>query len=220
MSLRALMIGIAVAGAAALGASPAQAAPATCPGTFQVLHNDTIGFAAVPAGSYQITTLDASALSCASASKAFTRFLQDFDGKLPSPWRLKALTGTFVRGNGPASFEVAPVSTPAPTPTPSGGGGTHPEGNRCGGTFRVLHDDRIGRLKLPAGRYRITLGPSQPVSCKASSRALARFLARPDGSLPRGWSLNTGTGTFSRNGAVAFRIKPTVAAGSATLGGR
>ena len=141
----------------------------------------------MPAGSYQITTLDPSALSCASASKAFTRFLQDFDGKLPSPWRLNALSGTFTRGSGPAAFEVALDATPTPPPSGggnSGGGGTYPEGNRCGGTFRVLHNDRIGRLKLPAGRYRITLGPSRPVSCKASSRALARFLARPDGSLP------------------------------------
>ena len=223
MGLSALILGVAVMGATALAASPAQAAPTACPGTFQVLHNDTIGFASVPAGNYQITTLDPSALSCASAGKAFTRFLQDFDGKLPAPWRLNALSGTFTRGSGPAAFEVALDATPTPPPSGggnSGGGGTYPEGNRCGGTFRVLHNDRVGRLKLPAGRYRITLGPSRPVSCKASSRAFARFLARPDGSLPSGWSLNAGTGTFSRNGAVAFRIKPTVAAVSATLGGR
>ena len=213
MRLRALIAGLAAIGAAALAAAPAQAATTACPGTFQVLHDDTIGIVAVPAGSYQVTTLNASALSCASATKAFTRFLQDFDGKLPSPWRLNALTGTFVRGSGPAAFEVAPVATPAPPPSGGGGnsgsgGATYPEGDRCGGTFRVLHDDRIGRLKLPAGRYRVTLGPSEPVSCKASSRALARFLARPDGSLPRGWRLNSGTGTFSRTGIVAFRIKP------------
>lgn len=215
MRLRALLAGVIAIGSIALAAGPAQAAPAqavptACPGTFQVLHNDTIGFVAVPAGAYQLTTLNASALSCASAARLFTRFLQDFDGKLPSPWQLNA-TGTFTRGNGPAAFEIALDTTPTPPPSGggnSGGGAVYPAGDRCNGTFRVLHNDRIGRLKLPAGRYRITLGPSEPVSCKASSSALARFLARPDGKLPRGWRLNSGTGTFSRNGAVAFRLKP------------
>ena len=210
MRLRVLLAAVAATGAAALAAAPAQAqaqaAPLACPGTFSVLHDDSIGFVAVPKGSYQITTLDASALSCASATAAFARFLQDFDGKLPSPWQLNALTGTFVRGSGPAAFEVAPVATPV-TP-PSGGSTTHPTGDRCPGTFRVLHDDRIGRLRLPAGRYRITLGPSEPIGCAASSRALTRFLARPAGRLPRGWRLNSASGTFSRNGVVAFRVKP------------
>jgi hypothetical protein len=206
MRLRALLAAVAVTGSAALAAAPAQAAPLACPGTFSVLHDDTIGFVAVPKGSYQLTTLDPAALSCASATTAFARFLQDYDGRLPAPWQLNALTGTFVRGSGPAAFEVAPVATP--TPTPSGGGTVHPTGDRCPGTFRVLHDDRIGRLRLPAGRYRVTLGPSAPLGCAASSRALARFLARPAGPLPRGWRLAPASGTFSRNGVVAFRVKP------------
>jgi len=214
MRLRALLASVAAIGAVTLAAAPAQAAPLTCPGTFSVLHNDTIGFVAVPKGSYQLTTLDSTALSCAAATTAFARFLQDFDGRLPSPWQMNALTGTFVRGNGPAAFEVAPAATPVPPPTPSGGGSTvHPTGDRCPGTFRVLHNDRIGRLRLPAGRYRITLGPSEPVGCAASSRALTRFLARPAGRLPSGWRLSPATGTFSRNGVVAFRIKPAGRAG-------
>ena len=211
MRLRALLASVAAIGAVALAAAPAQAAPLACPGTFSVLHDDTIGFVAVPEGSYQLTTLDSSALSCAAATAAFARFLQDFDGRLPSPWQLNALTGMFVRGSGPAAFEVAPVATPV-TP-PAGGSTTHPTGDRCAGTFRVLHDDRVGRLRLPAGRYRVTLGPSEPIGCAASSRALARFLARPAGPLPRGWRLAPASGTFSRNGVVAFRIKPAGGAG-------
>jgi hypothetical protein len=211
MRLRAVLAAVAAIGATALAAAPAQAAPLACAGTFSVLHDDTIGFVAVPAGSYQLTTLDPSALSCASATAAFARFLQDFDGRLPSPWQLNALTGTFVRGNGPAAFEVAPVTTPV-TP-PAGGSTTYPTGNRCPGTFRVLHDDRVGRLRMPAGRYLITLGPSKPIGCAATSRALARFLADPAGRLPRAWRLAPATGTFSRNGVVAFRIKPAGRAG-------
>jgi hypothetical protein len=211
MRLRALLASLAAIGAVALAAAPAQAAPLTCPGTFSVLHDDTIGFVAVPKGSYQLTTLDPAALSCASATAAFARFLQDFDGRLPSPWQLNALTGTFVRGNGPAAFEVAPAARPVGPP--AGGSTTHPTGDRCPGTFRVLHNDRIGRLRLPAGRYRITLGPSEPIGCAASSRALTRFLARPAGRLPQGWRLAPATATFSRNGVVAFRMKPAGRAG-------
>jgi hypothetical protein len=211
MRLRALLASVAAIGTVALAAAPAQAAPLACPGTFSVLHDDTIGFVTVPKGSYQLTTLDSSALSCASATAAFARFLQDFDGRLPSPWQLNALTGTFVRGNGPAAFEVAPVATPV-TP-PAGGSSVHPTGDRCAGTFRVLHDDRIGRLRLSAGRYRITLGQSERLGCAASSRALARFLADPAGRLPRAWRLAPATGTFSRSGVVAFRIKPAGRAG-------
>ena len=58
----------------------------TCPGTFQVLHNDRIGTFAVPKGNYAITLLAARRLSCAKASSYFARFLQDFDGVLPRPW--------------------------------------------------------------------------------------------------------------------------------------
>ena len=207
MRPRALLAAVMTIGTAALAAAPAQAAPAqvappACPGTFTVLHDDRIGSVAFPAGSYALTVFDPATLSCGSAATAFRRFLEDFDGKLPSPWRLTA-PATFT-GPAGAGFTVAPVVTPS-----GGGGGTHPAaGLTCPGTFRVLHDDRIGRLRLPAGRYRVTLGAAAPVSCPGSSRALARFLARPSGRLPRGWRLAPATGTFSRNGVVAFRIKP------------
>ena len=55
-------------------------------------------------------------------------------------------------------------------PHPSGGGsGTHPTGNRCPGTFRVLNNDSIGKLRLRKGPYRITLvGRGSPASAPRS----------------------------------------------------
>lgn len=191
MRLRVLLVAVAATGAAALAAAPAQAqaqaAPLACPGTFSVLHNNTIGFVAVPKGSYQITTLDASALSCASATAAFARFLQDFDGKLPSSWQLNALTGTFVRGSGPAAFEVAPVATPV-TP-PSGGSTTHPTGDRWPGTFRVLHDDRIGRLGCrPAATGSRSARRSRSAARRAAVRSRASSPVRRAGCRADGGS--------------------------------
>ena len=68
----------------------------------------------------------------------------------------------------------------------------------------MLHDDRIGRLQVPAGRYVITQGASRRPSCSLSSRYLARFLRA--GELSPGWRLDLATGTFSSSGG-SFRIK-------------
>ena len=58
--------------AMALSAGSAPAAPA-CP-SFRVLHNDRIGAAVFPAGTYTITN-EASGLTCKSSAELFARFL-------------------------------------------------------------------------------------------------------------------------------------------------
>src|ERR1700740_3223068 len=80
------LVGLVFAAAAlALFARPADAAtPTTCPG-FKVLHNDRIGAASFPAGSYTVTIQDSS-LNCKSSAALFARFLEDWDGNLPKPW--------------------------------------------------------------------------------------------------------------------------------------
>jgi hypothetical protein len=181
--------------------------PATgllCPGTFQVLHSDRIGSFAVPKGPYTLTLLSSGTISCKSAANSFARFLSDYDGVLPAPWILDRQTGTFLRGNARVGFRVerAVGSTP-----PSGGGTVYPAGRRCPGTFRVEHNDRIGNLRLAAGRYVMTLGTTRRPSCATSARLLARFLDAPSGRLPSPWKLNTGTATFSAPGQ-SFSIKP------------
>ena len=193
--------------AGALSAVPASAAqvptaPATCPATFQVLHDDHIGQLAVPKGTY---TLAPQGLTCARAANRLAAFLQDFDGRLPTPWTLDTTTATFQRGTTGAGFSIART---APQPTPTPGGGTAPAGGQCPGSFQVEHDDRIGALRLPAGPYRMTIAASGRPTCAKGARLLARFLDRPDGKLPRAWTLNATTGSFAKANGAGFRIKP------------
>ena len=80
-----------------------------CPSTFRVLNNDRIGAMQLPRGPYIVTVLRGANLSCQGASRLFAQFLQDFDGELPSPWRLNVQTGTFTRGRSSTGFRVKPA---------------------------------------------------------------------------------------------------------------
>jgi hypothetical protein len=178
-----------------------------CPSYFTVLHNDHVGSFAIRKGRYRMTLLSVGRISCAQASKYFSRFLQDFDGILPRPWFVDPSTGTFMRGSRYVGFRIEPWSGPLP---PGGGGGRHPSrGAKCRGTFRVVHNDRIGKLRLPSGPYIITAFGN--VSCGQASSQLASFLADAfTAPLPRPWRLRVSTGTFFRGGGSAngFRVKP------------
>ncbi len=200
MRLRVIVAGLLATAAVAVAPAAASAAPAVCPSTFTVLHDDQIGSMAVPAGSYQLTVADPTLLSCTHAADLFRQFLEDFDGKLPFPWKLDATTATFSAGNG-AAFQVLAGGTPNSGPT-------YPKGRVCPATFHVLHNDRIGKLRIPAGQYRVTLAPSRRPTCAAASRLLADFLQRPSGKLPSPWKLNPASATFSRPSGSGFRIKP------------
>ena len=180
--------------------APAQAATAKCPATFRVLHNDQIGKLKLPKGNYRITLLDDQLLTCQQASKLFTQFLQDFDGRLGGGWTVNARTATFSRPNG-AGFTVKRVARPTGT-----GGGSHPSGNatQCP-TFRVLHNDRIGSVNFPKGTYRMTaLGG---LTCAKSSMLFRDFLQQTQGDLPGRWRLQGRTGTFLRgNSGKGFQV--------------
>jgi hypothetical protein len=202
-SLAAAALAVVTSHAAISTALASTADPVACPATFTVLHDDHIGSLALPAGPYAVTLLD-SRMTCAGAGRRLAAFLQDFDGRLPGGWTADPATATFGR-NGDPMFHVAPAVAPRPTPS---GGAVFPAGRRCAGTFRVLHNDRIGTLALPAGRYRITLRPSGRPICAAASRDLARFLDAPSGRLPGRWRVNAATGAFSRPAGAGFRIKP------------
>src|ERR1700758_1412614 len=79
------LVGILAAAALALLARPAGAATATtCPG-FKVLHNDRIGAATFPAGTYTLT-LQQPTLDCKSSAALLARFLEDHHGVLARPW--------------------------------------------------------------------------------------------------------------------------------------
>jgi hypothetical protein len=177
---------------------------AACPGTFQVLHNDRIGTFAIPAGNYQITLLSIGRISCARASAYFARFLQDFDGILPRPWHLDPGTGSFVRGHRHVGFRIEPYVADGGTSN----GSRHPvRGETRCPTFRVLHNDRIGRLILPRGTYNVWVRGR--LSCSQSTTLFQQFLQDPSGNLPSPWVVNAQTGRFSRGpgSSTGFRVK-------------
>ena len=55
-----------------------------CSASFHVQHNDRIGSLRLPEGAYQLSV---TGMSCLRASQLFAEFLQDWNGKLPPPWR-------------------------------------------------------------------------------------------------------------------------------------
>jgi hypothetical protein len=79
---------------------------------------------------------------------------------------------------------------------------------RCPATFHVLHDDRIGRLKLPEGHYRIRVLDDQALACERASKLFARFLQDFDGELPGAWRLRVAKATFIKSGTdVGFKVR-------------
>jgi hypothetical protein len=207
---RALIAAFAVlATAVALFAAADRADAATkCPATFRVLHNDHIGKLNLPAGNYVITTKNENKISCQRASDLFTKFLQDYDGKLPNGWKVLVNKSGF-RKTAQKAFFVKRQGGGG-----GGGGGRHPAGGEkiCPGTFQVQHHDRIGKLDLPKGPYKITTINRQPkggrISCSRASQLFAKFLQHPMGDLPSGWKLEVQSATFKKVGKhKGFRVK-------------
>jgi hypothetical protein len=63
-------------------------------------------------------------------------------------------------------------------------------------SFKVLHDDRIGAVVLPAGSYEVITEGG--LSCRGASQLFARFLQDWDGNLPHRWiSKSEGPGKAS-----------------------
>lgn len=172
----------------------------SCPDPFEVEHDDFIGDFSIPAGDYRITLLSARRMSCRRAERKFVRFLQDFDGRLPGRWILDPETGTFMHGRRNVGFRIEPWSGTVPN------GGNSYSARSCGGTFHVLHNDRVGRLRLPRGRYELRLRRGAHISCARASKLFARFLDSPSGRLPDRWRVHPRTGTF-RRGHNAFSVK-------------
>lgn len=84
---------------------------------------------------------------------------------------------------------------------------------QCNGTFRVLHNDHIGRLSLPRGNYRITILASGRPSCARASALFTRFLEDWDGNLPGGWKIGVRNKVFYRAKGVGFHVARVSAGG-------
>ena len=173
-----------------------------CPRAFRVTRAERIGPLRVAAGLYRITRLGTS-VSCARAAALLSSFAHDFGGKLPGGWSVLPGSAAFVKGSLSVGFRIKRFAGPTPTPTP-----IVTRDTRCPFTFRVQHRDRIGRLVLPAGPYRIYLLKGAALTCSQASSRFASFLMRPNGDLPSPWRMNVGTATFRRGaGRTGFRVK-------------
>jgi hypothetical protein len=194
-----------VASLALLGVSAAgPAAAASCP-SFRVLHDDRVGPASLPAGNYAVTV--ETGLSCAASTKLLARFLEDYDGVLPRPWKVLA------EGSGKASFTRPgqPGFSVSREPGGGGGGGNNLLGKLCGGTFTVNAGSRVGPLFFPKGQYLLYLPPRSAITCRRASVLFTRFLSQPGGTLPFPWRLLNQTATFYKPvhpRRSAFRVEP------------
>ena len=200
----ALVCALTAAGAGATESAASAQTPAPCSASFHVLHDDHIGALPVPSGMYQLRT---NGLTCAQASSLFAEFLQDYNGKLPKGWRYNG-ENTFTRGTSGTSFTFTPQAggTAAVPGAGAEGGGSHGD-LACPGAFRVLHDDRIGRLSLPRGQYCVTL-LGGTLSCAQADVLFARFLEDRDGRLGGGWRVLPASGEFLRTSTNdGFRVK-------------
>lgn len=177
-----------------------------CPGTFQVLHDDQIDRLQVPAGQYTIDLLSDGRFGCRQAARQFARFLRDFDGVLPGRWRLDAQTATFTRGRRGPGFRIEPVVTRRPQPKPA----VPTDAAQTCPPFRVLHNDMVGPLRLPAGPYTLIPLRGSGLSCTEASALFRQFLAAAQNALPAPWVVDAQTATFTRgrSGSVGFRVEP------------
>lgn len=170
---------------------PAQAAQVKCP-QFRVMHNDKVGKVSFPAGYYNVTLLNGDKLTCAASTKLFQEFLQDWDGRLRSPWILRQNGDNRVFRAG-AGSDRGFIARPASKGNNGGGGNS---GRSCPGYFRVLHNDSIGSFKVPKGQYRITLINANKMTCARAVKRFQEFLLDFDGRLAYPWKLNQNTATF------------------------
>jgi hypothetical protein len=205
------LVGMAVALAVAIGARPAGAAPfaaeatKACPG-FSVIHNDRIGTAVFPAGTYTVNLEDAT-LNCKSSAELFARFLEDWDGNLPKPWSVAGEgsgKASFCRGSLGGGFSVEL------TAKAKAGTVTNPDlGTLCPGTFTVNSTTTVGTLRFTKGAFLMYLPQGSALSCNQASILFTRFLGA-GGKLPSPWKLLNQTATFykpSNPTRTAFRIE-------------
>jgi hypothetical protein len=76
-------------------------------------------------------------------------------------------------------------------------------------TFRVLHNDRIGKVILPAGTYDVRIAKGAGLSCAKASDLFTRFLEDYDGVLPHQWRARqkgAGKAAFIRKGKRRFSV--------------
>ena len=187
-----LSLSIVAVAALPVAAQAATANAAASCGQFRVMHNDKISGVSFPAGPYNMVN---SGMSCAQTTKYMQEFLDK--GSVAKGWTVKLLSGqrrrfTKLKTNPTVDFQATPVAEPTPSPSSL----------NCAGKFRVLHNDHIGAMKLPAGEYQITLNSHDTpgLNCSSASHDFTYFLNNDwAGNLPRPWKMNTSQKSFYMN---------------------
>jgi hypothetical protein len=201
----------AVALVLALGAAAPAAQASSCP-SFQILHNDRIGPASLPAGGYTITLSPSSEVNCYAASQLLARFLEDYDGILPKPWSVVA------QGSGKASFNQGGKAGFSIARSSGGEGGNPALGVLCPGSFTVNNTSRVGPLSFAKGQYLLYLPALTEITCRRASVLFTRFLGAPGGILPSPWLVKSQIATFYKPAhptRSAFRVEPLGGSGPA-----
>jgi hypothetical protein len=177
----------------------------------------------LPAGYYKISVfefVDAGPLECSQAVNLFHNFLEDVDGDLPGAWEYswkQAKTNPLAEGAKRAFYKYPKKSINTQlfkvVPVKSGGNGATKHGkNYCqNNPFTVLHNDKIGKLQLPAGKYNIFLVNAKKggETCSDADADFAHLLNYPQGP-PAPWVMDAKTGTFwhGSTSGEGFRVKP------------
>ena len=118
-----------------------------------------------------------------------------------------------------AAIAIAAVGCLFAMPSAAGAAGTGGSATACPGTFTVLHNDQIGNLSLPAGRYAVTVQTPVNLTCADASKLFASFLRLPSGNLPNGWRVNANRARFANRshqpGLLRPQVRPVEAEGAA-----
>jgi hypothetical protein len=212
LGIAATLAAAALALVLALGAAAPAAQASSCP-SFQILHNDRIGPASLPAGGYTITLSPNSEVNCYSASQLLARFLEDYDGILPKPWSVVA------QGSGKAAFAQSGKTSFSIARGGGGESGGNPSlGTLCPGTFTVNNAGRVGPLSFAKGQYLLYLPALTEITCRRASVLFTRFLGTPGGKLPSPWLVKSQIATFykpAHPSRSAFRVEPLAGSGPA-----
>jgi hypothetical protein len=220
-ALGALIAVLALAVAAGTAGAAPKAAPVpsfggqACP-SFQVLHNDRIGAAVFPAGNYTIN-LESTTLDCKSGGELFARFLEDFDGVLPAPWKVSAEgsgMASFPRGSQPG-FSVELTKRQTSGEIEKEGASTPILGTLCRNPFTVNHTTTLRPLRFTKGQFLIYLPAGSTITCEGAVKLFAEFLGNSP-NVPSPWKLMSQTATFYKPASptrAAFRIEPLDGAG-------
>jgi hypothetical protein len=202
--MRKLALVLALAAALLAIGGAGSAAAAGCP-SFKVLHNDRIGPASLPAGNYMIMPNAQAGLNCYAASQLFARFLEDYDGNLPSGWSVVA------KGSGQASFRKGGILGFSVTKGAPEEKEESTLGALCKSTFTVNSSSQVGPLFFKRGAYLLYIPPLSAISCRRASVLFTRFLGARLGQLPSPWQVTAQTATFFKPAhpqRSAFRVEP------------